>query len=109
MDVAGQMASKRVTKPVQIPEFEEFGPFTIRSLTGADRLRLTAGGKTDPENMGVLLVALSLGDKDGNRIFGDSELEKCRALPGRVLDLIAIESRDFNYIDAEAYTRAKKA
>lgn len=108
---AAQLITKKPTKPLDLTAVygaESAGQFTIRTLSGADRIRLTSEGKKNPEEMGVLLVALSLGDKDGNRIFDDSKLVLAKDLPGIVLDTVALHSKDFNYLDQDAFERAKK-
>lgn len=109
MDLALKMAAKQVTQPLDLKEFSDMGPFTLLSISGADRIRFQNEAKKSPEEAGVLLVALSLGDKDGNRIFTDDKLPECKRLPGRVLDYVALASRQFNFLDAEGYERAKKA
>lgn len=108
MDLAARMVTKRPTMPLALVEYPE-EKFTLRSLTGADRNRFQSEAKKNPEQAGILLVALSLGDENGSRVFTDDRLTECGQLPGRVLDFVAIASREFNFLDQEGYERAKKA
>ncbi len=57
----------------------------------------------------ALMVALSLGNETGVRIFDDANIAKANDLPARVLDQVSIASQKFNYLGAEALNEAKKA
>jgi hypothetical protein len=102
------------TEPIEIPEYKDLGhSFTIRTLTGADRSRIIEAFEKDntkERSKAVsVMVGLSLGDKDGKRIFSDAQLDSLDQLPVRVLDQVATASRKFNYLNAGALEEAKKA
>jgi hypothetical protein len=102
------------TEPIEIPEYKDLGhSFTIRTLTGADRSRimeaLASDTTKDRAKAVAVMVGLSLGDKDGKRIFTDEQLPHLDALPARVLDQVATASTKFNYLSAEGLESAKKA
>jgi hypothetical protein len=110
MDVSLLLRNK--TEKIDLPEYADLGPFTIRSLDGADRSRIIACYADDksPDKIEAVsvMIALGFGDKDGNRIFDDSQIESAKRLPCRVIDALATAIRRFNYMTQEAVDAAKK-
>lgn len=107
MDIAGKLLGLR-TENIEIEGLQ----CTIRTLTGADRSRVVAANEADKTvdkaDSVALMVALSLGDAEGNRVFSDSQIEDVKKLPARVIDFVALRSKSFNYLSAEAIEAAKK-
>lgn len=68
------------TEDIEVPEWG--GTVRVRSLTGAERDAFEASivdarGKTpqvNPRNMRAKLVALTVIDEDGKRVFGDADV-----------------------------------
>lgn len=112
MDSNALLGWKKV-QPIVIEEWNQFGPFTIRSITGAERARIAASFQSEKDDSKVetlaLMVALALGDKDGNRVFSDEQAPRIKDLPVRITDYIREESRKFNYLHEEALDDAKKS
>jgi hypothetical protein len=114
MDVLKSILGHLKTEPIEIPEYKDLPhKFTIRTLSGADRSRIVAAYEKDRAgqegNAVALMVALSLGDEKGERIFEDSNIHKANDLPARVLDQVSLASQKFNYLGSEALDEAKKA
>lgn len=100
------------TEPIEIEEYKDLGPFTVRTLTGADRSRIVAAYAEDKSldkvDAVALMIAIGFGDKNGDRIFSDERVKDVKALPVRVTDVLAKAIRTFNYLTQEAVDAAKK-
>jgi hypothetical protein len=114
MDVLKSILGHNKTEPIEIPEWADLPyKFTIRTLSGADRARIVKAYEQDVKgengNAVALMVALSLGNESGTRIFDEASVAKANDLPARVLDRVSLASQKFNYLGAGALDEAKKS
>lgn len=97
-----------------IPEVK--GKVLVRYLSGKERdafdtfcsARTNGKGKiNNPTGIKKKLVALSLANPDGSRMFPAKEEDKC-VLKGLILDAVFDKSREMNRIGEKAVAAAKK-
>lgn len=88
-------ADDRPTETVSVPEWG--GTVVVRALTGAERDAYETGvvspradgrQSVNLRNLRARLVALSCVDEDGNRLFGDGDVEALGNLSAHALDRV---------------------
>jgi hypothetical protein len=93
-----------------VPNFN--GPVYLQELTGADRLKLAVIEDAERENRtyrGVqALLALSIVDENGNRIFDENDLDTIAAsLPHRTQDFLYTRAARLSTLTVDELDRAK--
>lgn len=104
-------------KEIEVPELD--GSVYIRKWSGKDRAKfLSASIKPQGDSVGVnydtifdnmaLVVAISLCDKSGKRLFNDNEVEVISELDADVIQKIYEEALKLNTLNATAVEDAAK-
>lgn len=103
-------------REVAVPEWK-CGKVTLRELSGTDRddwetslVRLDENGKrvVSRENARANLVARSIVDAEGNRVFSDADIEKLGRKSGKVLDRLYDVAVELSGIGPKAIEAAAK-
>ena len=96
-----------IGEPIEIPEWAAVDGLTIRHISGAerDRLEIHASkiGDGDTEaarGFRALSASLFLGDEQGDRIFGDEDIEDLDSKSGAALERIREAGYRVNGYDA---------
>ena len=84
-------ANDRRIETVEIPEWG--GTVRVRSLSGAERDALdlfwtSQTGATSPGNVRARFAAACIVDEEGNRVFGDDDVDALGAKDGAALDRV---------------------
>ena len=90
---------EREYEEVEIPGYEE--TFRIRSVSAAERKvaigKISAGDIIDdPVGFQIRLVAKSLVDEHGERLFTDNEKLQIAQLPAKVIDALFMAAKKLN-------------
>jgi hypothetical protein len=109
----------RKSEDVAFPELDTF--YRIREMSGTERdrfeisaFKVTTNGsgekrEIDPLYLRARLVALSLVDEEGNRIYDDGQVRECSdELPASVLGKLFAAAQKLNGLDATAVEEAAK-
>lgn len=108
LDKAAVLAAQDVHyETVAVPEWG--GEVRVRSMTGADRdawetwlfQNRSDDGKTNLANLRGRMVALSVVDADGARIFGDDDVAALGAKSAKALDRVYAVAARLNAIGAQ--------
>ncbi len=95
---------------VDVPEWG--GAVRIRAMTGAERdafrTTISDGASNEVGRFEAALLALTLVDENGNRLFELAELDALRAKSATVLDRVAKEAMRINGMDADSQDAAAK-
>jgi len=95
------------TEVVNVPEWG--GDVIVRALTGTERDQVEAGfmkqggrqGEVTLENTRARLVALSVVDEDGQRLFGTDDIEMLGKQPAAALDRVFFIARRLSRLSNE--------
>ena len=107
-------AADLATEVVEVPEWG--GSVTVRTMTGADRDAFEAAlvrvvdGKREPDltNMRAKLVALTVVDEAGERLFDAADVDALARKSAAALDRVAAAAQRINGIGAEAAEETAK-
>ncbi len=112
-DTLLQLAARVV--PVEI---DGIGTLYVRELTALESAKIQAmstqvvkDGAVDADatvRFTATLVLWGLVDEHGNRIFRDDEMDTVMALPGRVVDALAMAVLDASNLTPDSQEQAKK-
>ncbi|MBS1170024.1 MAG: hypothetical protein H6R01_942 [Burkholderiaceae bacterium] len=103
------------TETVEVPEWG--GSVIVRTMTGLDRDQFEAsmikedvGGKRQPDltNMRAKLVALTVVDESGDRVFEPSDIDALARKSCEALDRVYRAAQKINGIGASALDGAEK-
>lgn len=98
-------AGKRQTKVVPVPEIEEGGEVVVQSMTGAERDRFESSlviegknGKTkaDLKNVRARLVAATVVDDKGRKLFTVNDVEELGKISAAALDRMFSAARELS-------------
>lgn len=103
------------TEIVEVPEWG--GAVTVRTMTGADRdafeeqlVRVGPDGKREPDlrNMRAKLVALTVIDENGDRMFNEDDIRALTAKSAAALARVADAAQRLNGLGADSVEEAEK-
>lgn len=94
-------------REVEVPRWN--GSVYVRELTGRERdafeNEILTGDPNDPdvntENLRARLLVRTLCDEDGERLFGDDEMDELAGKSGAVLSQLFEEAQDLNGMTAD--------
>lgn len=103
-----------VTQTVEVPEWG--GSVIVRSMTGADRdafeatliVEVDGKRKVDSTNMRAKLVAMTVVDENGLRLFGPDDIAALNARSAAALERVVKVAQALNGMGAEAVAAAEK-
>ena len=108
-------ASDLTTETVEVTAWG--GSVNVRSMSGADRdafessmMKISADGTRAPDmsNMRAKLVALTVVDDAGNRLFGVSDVDRLALKSAAALELVFDVAQRLNGLGAKAEAAAEK-
>lgn len=99
-------ADDRTAERVDVPEWD--GAVLVRALSGAERdtfeqtvTDASRSGEMDMRGIRAQLVALAVGDADGNRVFSDDDVEALQAKSAAALDRVFTVAQRLNNMTEE--------
>ena len=96
---------KREVRHVPVPEIEEGGEVIVQSMTGAERDRFESGlviegkngkQKADLKNVRARLVAATVVDEKGRKLFTPQDVEELGKISAAALDRIFEAARELS-------------
>lgn len=73
----------------EIEDVPTIGTVRIQSLSELERAKIEVKSRENWEQLRVLLVAYACVDEDGNRLFGDADIENLEKVDSCIITLIA--------------------
>lgn len=106
----------KIQLAVEDVEYPGIGSFRIRELTGAERDRLeedtlrraAKDGKVEVKGFRAMLVAMTLVDAGGERMFADNEIDKVNSLPAKLVAFLFQRSQEMNGVSVKGETKLGK-